>query len=119
MPAHPHNETLPQFQLCLDDEELCRGGPVPVRISSVSGSGLAVLMVSNEAGLIDPADFMVQGEGRPLRLMARIGERTVAVTAQLVWCEVSSASEADLELIVDGTGASEWPLIVAAYRGAA
>jgi hypothetical protein len=107
------------FQLCLDDEKLCRA-PIPVTVSSISGTGLAVLMLKNQPPLLSPSELMAYGsEGRPLRLTAQIGGQLIALTAQLVWSELGGGSSDELELIIDATGANDWPAIVAAYQGAA
>ncbi len=120
MAEHSQTKAGPSFQLCLDDEQICPDGPVPVTISSVSGSGLAVLMIKQHPGGVNAADLSLHGgEGRPLRLTARIGQRTVAVTAQLVWSEVGGDASSEIELIVDGAAASDWPAVIAAYRGVA
>jgi hypothetical protein len=119
MPEQSSAVTTP-LQLCLDDELLCRRGPIAVTITSISGSGLAVLMFKNQPPMLDPSRLMSQGgEGRPLRLTARIGGRSIALTAQLVWAEPVSGASDDVELIIDATGVSDWPAIVAAHRGAA
>ncbi|MBI4518556.1 MAG: hypothetical protein HY699_22385 [Deltaproteobacteria bacterium] len=108
------------LQLCLDDEHLCRRGPIPLRISSLSGSGLAVLLAKNRPALLNPSELALwSNEGRPLRLTAWIGGQSIALTAQLVWSELAGSSSDEVELIIDATGASDWPAVVAAYRGAA
>ena len=119
MPERPRMVAASAFQLCLDDEQICRRGPIPLTISSLSGSGLAVLMLKNQPPLLNPSDLMLQsGEGRPLRLTARIGGQSIALTAQLVWSELGEAGSDQLELIIDATGATNWPAVVAAYQGA-
>ncbi len=118
MPERPHVAPVPSFQLCLDDEQLCRRGPIPLTISSLSGSGLAVLMLKNEPPLLDPSDLMRSGEGRPLRFTARFGGQSIALTAQLVWSELGEGGDDELELIIDAAGATNWPAVFAAYQGA-
>jgi hypothetical protein len=119
MPEHAPAAVAASFQLCLDDEQLCRRGPIPVSVSSLSGSGLAVLTLKNQPPLLNPSDLMSHGgEGRPLRLTAHIGGRSIALTAQLVWSELAGSADDEVELIIDATGVSDWPAIVAAYRGA-
>jgi hypothetical protein len=119
MPPTPQSEPTPVFQLCLDDEQLCPTGPIPVGVLSLSGSGLAVLTVKGSPGGLNPAALMLQGsEGRPLRLTARIGQQSISLTAQLVWSEASNGADDQVELIIDATGTTEWQTIVAAYHGA-
>ena len=118
--ATPAAEGQQSFELCLDDEELCHRGPIPVTVSSLSGSGLAVLLLKNQPPLLNPTDLAsLSSEGRPLRLTAKIGGQSIALTAQLVWSELAGAASDEVELIIDATGVSDWPAIVAAYRGAA
>jgi len=119
MPERPQTELHPAFQLCLDDANLCPRGPVPVSISSLSGSGLAVLTLKNEPALLNTTDLLHSTEGRPLRLTARIGQQSISLTAQLVWSDPVSAGDDQLELIIDAAGTTDWPTIVAAFRGAA
>ena len=120
MPEHFPAANPALFQLCLDDEQLCRRGPIPVTVSSLSGTGLAVLMLKNQPPLLNPSDLMSNGgEGRPLRLTAKIGAQSISLTAQLVWSELAGNESDEVELIIDATGVSDWPTIVAAYRGAA
>ena len=119
MPERPETEVRPPFQLCLDDANLCPSGPVPVNVSSLSGSGLAVLTVKNQPTLLNTNDLLHSSEGRPLRLTARIGQQSITLTAQLVWTDPVSDAEDQLELIIDAAGTTDWPTIVAAYRGAA
>ena len=119
MSDRPVGVLKPTFELCLDDADLCPRGPVPVSVSSLSGTGLAVLTV-DQAALPNASDLMQPGnEGRPLRLTARIGQRSIGLTAQLVWSDPSSAGDDQLELIIDAAGTADWPAIVAAYQGAA
>lgn len=116
-PERPQSASEGEFQLCLDDADLCPAGPVPVSVSSLSGSGLAVLVVKNQPTL-NATDLANSDEGRALRLTARIGEQSVSVVAQLVWTDAASTGDDELELIVDAAGTPDWPAIVAAYRGA-
>lgn len=119
MSERPQRELHPAFQLWLDDANLCPHGPVPLNISSLSGSGLAVLTVQNQPALLNATDLLHNStEGRPLRLTAQIGARSIGVTARLVWSDPASPGTDQLELIVDAAGTSDWPTIVAAYRGA-
>lgn len=119
MPERPESAAKPTFQLCLDDADLCPRGPVPVSVSSLSGTGLAVLTV-DQAALLNPSDLLQHGnEGRPLRLTAHIGHHSISLTAQLVWSDPSSAGGDLLDLIIDATGTPDWSTIVAAYHGAA
>jgi hypothetical protein len=118
--AVPAQAIRQSFELCLDDEQVCHQGPIPVTVSSLSGSGLAVLLLKNEPPLLNPLDLnALSSEGRPLRLTAKIGGQSIALTAQLVWSELAGAASDEVELIIDATGVSDWPAIVAAYRGAA